>query len=68
MFRVIRAGLAFSVAGGAAYAGSVAFNAPVMSEAIEEASGSMGGSGAWLIPLLFIALVALTVSNSNGST
>ena len=67
MFRVIRAGLAFCLAGGTAFAGSVAFVAPVVPEVMEETTGSMGGSGAWLIPLLIIALLALAISNSNGT-
>lgn len=68
MFRVIRASLAFCLAGGAAYAGSVAMVAPVEMEMVAEEAGSMGGSGMWLIPLLIIALLALAVSNNdNGS-
>jgi len=67
MFRVIRAALAFGLAGGAAYAGSVTMNAPVETVMVTEEAGAMGGSGMWLIPLLVIALVALAVSNSNGS-
>ena len=68
MFKVIRAGLAFCLAGGAAYAGSVAMVAPVEMEMVAEESGSMGGSGMWLIPLLAIALIALVVSNSDNGT
>ncbi|OUS07367.1 hypothetical protein A9Q96_05490 [Rhodobacterales bacterium 52_120_T64] len=68
MFRIIRAGLAFCLAGGAAYAGSVAMVAPVEMEMVAEETGSMGGSGMWLIPLLAIALIALAVNNNdNGS-
>lgn len=65
MFRVIRTGLAFCLAGGAAYAGSVAYVAPVVPEVIEESTGSMGGSGMWLIPLLVIALIALAMNNQG---
>lgn len=66
MFRVIRAGLAFCLAGGAAYAGSVAYVAPVVPEIIEESTGSMGGSGMWLIPLLVIALIALAMNTKSS--
>ena len=31
----------------------------------EEPAGSMGGSGAWLIPLLAIGLIALAVSQND---
>jgi len=47
------------VAASTAFAGSVAFVAPVSPEMIVEETGSMGGSGFWLIPLLLIALVLL---------
>lgn len=66
MYKVLRAGLALCLAGGAAYAGSVAYVAPVVPEVIEESTGSMGGSGAWLIPLLIIALLALAISSSDS--
>ena len=48
-----------------AFAGSVAFDAPVSPVLIEEQSGSMGGSGLWLIPLLAIALIFLAVRGSS---
>lgn len=55
----------------AAIAGSVAYVAPISPEIVEEQSGSMGGSGLWLIPLLAIALIFLAVRGSsttpNGS-
>ena len=57
---------ALSVFGAAAaFAGSVAFDAPVSPVLIEEQSGSMGGSGLWLIPLLAIALIFLAVRGST---
>ena len=68
MLKVIRATMAMILAGGAAYAGSVAYVAPVVPEVIEEASGSMGGSGMWLIPLLLIALVMLVANNNSSGT
>ena len=67
MLRVIRAALAFCIAGGAAYAGSVAYVAPVVPEVMEESGGSMGGSGAWLIPLLVIALLVLAMGENDGN-
>ena len=61
---------AVTVASTAAVAGNAVFEAPmepvVMVE--EEPAGSMGGSGAWLIPLLAIGLVALAVSQSDDTT
>lgn len=65
MFRTIRAALAFCIAGGSAYAGSVAMVAPVEMEMIAEESGSMGGSGMWLIPLLIIALLFLVMGENE---
>ena len=68
MIKVIRIALAGVFATvGAVYAGSIAYLAPVEPMIVEE-TGSMGGSGMWLIPLLAIALIALVVSsNNNGS-
>lgn len=66
MFRIIRAALAFCIGGGAAYAGSVAMVAPVEMEMVVEETGSMGGSGMWLIPLLIIALLVLAMGESEG--
>jgi len=48
-----------TVAASSAFAGALAFDAPVLPEMIVEEAGSMGGSGLWLIPLLLIALVFL---------
>jgi len=50
---------ALTAAASTAFAGSVAFVAPVAPEMVVEEAGSMGGSGFWLIPLLLIALVLL---------
>lgn len=52
----------------AAFAGSVAFEAPVAPMLIEEQGGSMGGSGLWLIPLLALALIFLAVRGSTTET
>lgn len=46
-----------------AFAGSVAFVAPVVPEMIVEETGSMGGSGMWLLPLLAIALIFLVMKD-----
>ena len=50
---------ALTAAASSAFAGSVAFIAPVSPEIVVEETGSMGGSGLWLIPLILIALVLL---------
>lgn len=56
-----------TVASTAAVAGALVFEAPAEPVVIveEEPAGSMGGSGAWLIPLLAIGLVALAVSQND---
>jgi hypothetical protein len=58
---------AVTVASTAAVAGNAVYEAPEEPMVIveEQPSGSMGGSGAWLIPLLAIGLVALAVSQSD---
>jgi len=48
------------VAGKAAIAGTVTFTAPAV-VAIDPPA-RMGGSGAWLIPLIIIAVIALAVT------
>jgi ABC-type enterobactin transport system permease subunit len=50
---------ALTAAASTAFAGSVAFVAPVSPEIVVEETGSMGGSGLWLIPLVLIALILL---------
>ncbi len=50
---------ALTAAASTAFAGSVAFVAPVSPEIVVEETGSMGGSGFWLIPLVLIALILL---------
>ncbi len=54
------------VAAGSAFAGTVTFVAPEV-VAIEEPA-RMGGSGAWLIPLVIVAILALALSNNNNNT
>ena len=62
MKKVILAAMA-TLSAGAAFAGSVTYVAPEV-VAIEEPA-RMGGSGAWLIPLVIIAVVALA-RTQNG--
>ena len=56
-----------TVLASSAFAGSVAFVAPVAPEMVVEESGSMGGSGMWLIPLLAIALIFLVMRDDGGN-
>ena len=58
--------VALTAAASTAFAGSVAFVAPISPEMVVEETGSMGGFGLWLIPLLAIALILL-VMKDNGS-
>ena len=62
MKKIILAAMA-TLSAGAAFAGSVAYVAPEV-VAIEEPA-RMGGSGAWLIPLVIIAVLALALTQ-NG--
>lgn len=48
-----------------AFAGAVAYVAPVEAEMIAEEAGSMGGSGMWLLPLLAIALIFLVMKGGE---
>lgn len=51
---------AITAAASTAFAGSVAMVAPVeMEMVVAEETGSLGGSGMWLIPLIAIALIVL---------
>ncbi|OUS07561.1 hypothetical protein A9Q96_06535 [Rhodobacterales bacterium 52_120_T64] len=56
---------AITAAASTAFAGSVAMVAPVEMEMVAEETGSMGGSGMWLIPLLAIALIVLVANNDD---
>ncbi len=58
---------AITAAASTAFAGSVAMVAPVEMEMVAEETGSMGGSGMWLIPLLAIALIVLVANNDDDS-
>ncbi|MEX0970895.1 MAG: hypothetical protein WD046_10680 [Paracoccaceae bacterium] len=62
MIKVIRVALAGVFAAGAAYAGSAVFIAPEVTM-VEEPMRS--GSGAWLIPLAIIAILALTLTGGE---
>lgn len=55
---------AITVFASSAFAGAVAFIAPVVPEMVVEESGSMGGSGMWLLPLLAIALIFLVMQDN----
>ena len=57
---------AITAAASTAFAGSVAMVAPVEMTMVAEETGSMGGSGMWLIPLLAIALIFLVVNNDSN--
>ena len=56
---------ALTAAASSAFAGSVAYVAPVVPEVVVEETGSMGGSGLWLIPLIAIALIFLVLQNED---
>ena len=53
------------MAGTSAFAGSVTYVAPEV-VAIEE-TARMGGSGAWLIPLIIAAVILLAVTQDSGT-
>jgi hypothetical protein len=60
---------ALALLAGSAMAGNLIMEAPAEPEVIvAEPAGSMSGSGAWLIPLLAIGLVALAVSQSDDDS
>lgn len=62
MFKTLGISMAAALSAASAFAGSVAFEAPVEPMMIEE-QGSMGGSGLWLLPLLAIALIFLVMKS-----
>ncbi len=62
----ILATFAAIMAAKSAFAGAVTFVAPEV-VAIEEPA-RMGGSGAWLIPLIIAAVILLAVTKKNGTT
>ena len=59
---------AITAAASTAFAGSVALVAPVEMEMVVEETGSMGGSGLWLLPLLAIALIFFVMQDNGSST
>jgi len=63
MKKIIATATAVMATASTAYAGAVTYVAPEV-VAIEEPA-RMGGSGAWLIPLIIIAVVALTLTNKD---
>lgn len=62
MIKIIRTTVAMVLAAGATYAGSAVFIAPEVTM-VEEPMRS--GSGAWLIPLAIIAILALTLTGGE---
>ena len=66
--KLITLSVAAMLAANTAFAGNLIMEAPAEPIVMaEEPAGSMGGSGAWLIPLLAIGLVALAVSQSDDT-
>lgn len=53
-----------TIAAGAASAGTLVYTAPEVTM-IEEASGPMGGSGAWLIPLVILGVLVLALTSTE---
>lgn len=64
MIKIVGLAALSMISAATAYAGTVVFVAPAAPMMVEE-QGSMGGSGAWIIPLLAIALIALAISSST---
>jgi hypothetical protein len=62
----IIAAVAATLSASSALAGSITYVAPEML-AIEEPA-RMGGSGAWLIPLIIAAVIILALSRTPGPT
>ena len=62
-FTALTAAIAAAFTATTAVAGNVAMVAPVEMEMVAEETGSMGGSGMWLIPILAIALIVLVTQN-----
>ncbi len=53
-----------TIAAGAASAGTLVYTAPEVTM-IEETAGPMGGSGAWLIPLVILGVLVLALTSSE---
>jgi hypothetical protein len=67
--KIVALTAAAALAANAAFAGNLIMEAPEEPVVVEEKpAGSMGGSGAWLIPLLAIGLIALAVSQDDEET
>lgn len=54
------------VSAGSAMAGSVAYTPPAATIIVEPQR--MGGSGAWLVPLIILAVIGLAISNNGTAT
>ena len=63
MKKIITAAMA-TLSAGAAFAGSVTYVAP-SNDIIIEPTTRMGGSGAWLIPLVIVAVLALALTQDS---
>ena len=64
MKNLLSSAAALGASSTAALAGAVTYVAPEV-VAIEEPA-RMGGSGAWLIPLVIVAVLALALTQDNG--
>ena len=60
------ASAAAMLSAGSAMAGSVTFTPPIAT--MIETPDRMGGSGAWLIPLIIIAVIGLAISKTSPPT
>ncbi len=56
--------IAATISATAASAGSLVYTAPVETMVVDDAP--MGSSGAWIIPLIAIGLIALAISSSDS--
>ena len=65
--KALKLALLGTFAAGAAAAGTLVYTAPAVTM-IEEPTSMMGGSGAWLIPLVIIAVLALALTSGDDST
>lgn len=63
--KALKLALLGTLAAGAAAAGTLVYTAPEVTMIEEPAT--MGGSGAWLIPLIIIAVLALALTSSDNS-
>ncbi len=56
-----------TAAASTAFAGPVAYVSSVSPETMAEEATSMGGAGAWIIPLVLITLVVLITQNDSNT-